>query len=87
MLKKEQFITRKIAGEYVMMPIEDTALKFNGLILANDVSSFIWDHIEEVTNAHQLTQLICKNFEVDFNEAYHDTKYILDEMIKAGWIE
>ena len=41
MKKKEEFLVRNIAGEYVMMPIGQTALKFNGLIMANSVSSFI----------------------------------------------
>lgn len=87
MKKKEEFLVRNIAGEYVMMPIGQTALKFNGLIMANSVSSFIWEHIEEVNSIEEMTNLICENFEVDYNQAYNDIKEVINRMKKANWIE
>ena len=87
MKKKEEFLVRKIAGEYVMMPIGQTALKFNGLIMANSVSSFIWEHMEEVNSTEDMANLICQNFEVDYEQAYNDVKEVIDQMKKANWIE
>ena len=46
MKKKEQFVARTIGGEHIMLAVGETALKFNGLIYANDVSAFIWNNIE-----------------------------------------
>ena len=50
MKKKEKFLLRKIAGSNIMMPVGETALKFNGLITANDPAAFIWEHVEEVNS-------------------------------------
>ena len=83
----EEFIVRKIADEYVMMPVGKTAQKFNGLVMANDVSAFIWENIEEVETVDELTKMICEEFEVSFEEALRDTEEMVTEMKKAGWIE
>lgn len=87
MKKKEEFVTRDIAGDYVMMPVGETALKFNGLIMGNAVSAFIWENIENVENSDEMAKLICENFEVDFETAKKDTDELMGEMVKAGWIE
>ena len=77
---------REIAGEYVMMPFGKTAQKFNGLIMANEVSAFIWKHIEAVTDEKELAKLICEEFDVSYEEALHDTTELVEQMKKAGWI-
>lgn len=87
MKKIEEFIAREIAGEYVMMPVGKTAHKFNGLILANEVSAFIWEHIECVKNLDELVTLICKEFDVSYEEAWKDTTEFISQMKTAGWIE
>ena len=87
MKKIEEFIAREIAGEYVMMPVGKTAQKFNGLIMANEVSAIIWEHIESVKNTEELVDLICKEFDVSYEEAWKDTAELISQMKTAGWIE
>lgn len=87
MKKLEQFILRTIAGEHVMMPVGPTAQKFSGLINANDVSAFIWQHIEEVSTAEEMARLVTGEFEVSYEEALADTAGLIENMKKAGWIE
>lgn len=87
MKKKENFILRTIGGSHVMMPVGETALKFNGLITATETAAFIWKHIEEVSNAEELAKLICDEFEVEEAVALNDCKLVIDRMKGAGWIE
>ena len=87
MKKKEEFIVREIVDEYVMMPVGNTALKFNGLVMANAVSAFIWENIENVNSVEELTNFICNEFEVEYEIALQDTAEIVEQMKKAGWIE
>ena len=85
--KKEKFVIREIAGDYIMMPVGGTAQKFSGLIMANEVSAFIWENIDKVYSVEELTKLICKEFVVDYKEAFTDTKELVEQMKVAGWIE
>lgn len=87
MKRKEEFIVREIGGEHVLMPIGETALKFSGLVVGNEVAVFIWEHIEEVKNAEEMATLITEEFEVEYKTALEDADELLGEMIKAGWIE
>lgn len=87
MKKKEEFLVREIAGEHVMMPVGETALKFNGLVMANDVSAFIWENIEKVSDANEMAELICREFDVSYDEAFNDVDTLFKQMIQAGWIE
>lgn len=87
MKKCEEFIIREIAGDYVMMPVGETALKFNGLIMANAVSAFIWEKIEDVDTVEELAKLITDEFEVTYEEAFEDCNILTQQMIKSNWIE
>ena len=87
MKKKEKFLLRKIAGSNIMMPVGETALKFNGLITANDPAAFIWEHVEEVNSVEELIELLCEEFEVDPERAREDCEKLVAQMKKAGWIE
>lgn len=87
MKKKEDFIIRNIADEYIMIPVGKTALKFNGTIMINEISAFIWNHIEEVSNEREMSNLICKYYEANYNEVYNDIKVIFRQMKDMQWIE
>ena len=87
MKKCEEFIIREIAGDYVMMPVGDTALKFNGLIMANAVSAFIWEKIEDVDKVEELAKLITYEFDVTYEEAFKDCNILIQQMIKSNWIQ
>lgn len=87
MKKKEEFLIRTIGGEQVMMAVGSTALKFNGLIYANDVSAFIWNNIEQVNDSKEMAKMICDEFDVSYEEAFADADEFIQQMIKAGWIE
>lgn len=73
----KEFILREIAGEYILVPIGDTPLSFNGLITVNDVGAFIWNNIEKSSSEEELLNLILDEYEVDKGSAKED----LDEFL------
>lgn len=73
----KEFILREIAGEYILVPIGDTPLSFNGLITVNDVGAFIWNNIEKSSSEEELLNLILDEYEVDKASAKED----LDEFL------
>ena len=42
MKKNKSFISRTIAGETILVPSEETAHDFNGMISLTDTAAFIW---------------------------------------------
>lgn len=76
---KKQFILRKIVGEAVLVPIGESATRFNGLITINELGKFIWENIEKVENEEKLLQLILNEYEVNEDTAKKD----LDEFLQV----
>ena len=87
MKRGEEFITRKIGSEHVLVPIGETALKFSGLVVTTETGAFIWDHIEEVNSPEEMATLLTREYEVSFEEALADVAALFDHFKKAGWIE
>lgn len=87
MKKIENFILRKIGDAYTMIPVGQTALKFNGFVQANPVSAFIWENIESVDTIEQLVEKVCNKYEVDYQKALNDITHLVNQMKQAGWIE
>ena len=87
MRKKEQFISRKVMDQYVLMPFGETTHRFSGMILSTDTGAFIWDHIEEVNSAEEMAKLMIEEYDVSYEEALADVTALFDQFQKAGWIE
>ena len=87
MKKLEQFISREVMGNHVLMPVGLTTQKFSGMIMTTETGAFIWEHIEEVTSAEEMANLLTEEFEVSYEEALADVTALFDNFKQAGWIE
>ncbi|MBC5624047.1 PqqD family protein [Clostridium sp. NSJ-49] len=79
----KDFILREIAGEYILVPIGDTPLSFNGLITVNDVGAFIWNNIEKTSSEEELLKLILDEYDVDKDSAKEDLAEFLGKLREA----
>lgn len=66
------FMLREIAGEYVIIPVGSSALKFNGLITVNDTGAFLWKLLQEETTQEALVEAMLQEYEVDSLTASQD---------------
>ena len=83
---KKDFIKREIAGDYILVPIGNTAIDFNGLITMNDVGAFIWENLESVENQDEMLKKILSEYEVDEKTAKVDMEEFLDILKNADII-
>lgn len=74
---KKQFVLREIVGEAVLVPIGESAARFNGLLTVNELGKFIWENIESSKDEDELLQRILDEYEVDGDVAKAD----LDEFL------
>ena len=87
MKKIKSFITRTIAGETVLVPSEETAHDFNGMISLTDTAAFIWEHIEEATDFNQLVDMILDEYEIDRETAAADASGVVMQLLQHGMIQ
>lgn len=81
------FVLRQIAEDIVVIPVGQTALQLNGMILLNDVSKVIWQCLEQDTNFDSILTAVTDAFEVSHQEAQADIQEFLDQLRKLQLLE
>ena len=79
---KKQFVLREIVGEAVLLPIGESAARFNGLLTVSELGKFIWENIESAKDKEELLQRILDEYEVDRDVAKADLDEFLDILRK-----
>lgn len=84
---EKEFVLRQIAGDYILVPVGDTALEFNGLITVNEVGAFLWEHLKDDITRDQLIQATLDEYEVDQETVTKDVDEFLAHLSEAGIIQ
>ena len=82
-----EFVLRQIVDETVAVPVGQTSLEFNGMILLNDVSKVVWQALEKETNLAGLVASLTDTFEVSPQEAEADILEFLSQLRQAQLLE
>ncbi len=80
---KYEFSIREIMGEYALVPMGDSALQLNGMILTNAVGAFVCENLVADTTEENLLQAVLNEFEVDVQTAKTDVSEFLQYLRKA----
>ena len=84
---KGEYILREVVGENVLIPVGETALKFNGMIIINSTGAFIWKSITEGNSKEEILNKMVETFDVTTEEAEKDIEEFLGLLIDKGFIE
>lgn len=75
-----EFVVRRVMENIVAIPIGQTALRLNGMIILNDVSKVIWDCLEQGTDLERTVTAVTQGFEVSAEEARTDILEFWDKL-------
>lgn len=84
---KEGFMIRKVAGEYVVVPVGDAGRGFHGMIQLNDTGAFLWEQCCRKTDKEQIVQAVTEKYEIDEITAKRDVESFLEKLARAGILE
>lgn len=84
---EKEFVLREIAGDYILVPVGNTALEFNGLITVNEVGAFLWGRLKKDTTREKLIQDTLEEYEVDQETVIKDVNEFLNHLSEAGIIQ
>lgn len=77
-----EYILREIAGEYVIIPTGQEAMKFQGLITVNETGAFLWKLLNSDVTKEQLVSRLSREYEIDEKTAEMDVEEFLDILEK-----
>ena len=84
---KENFLLRQVADTWVVMPIGQEMLDFNGMLTLNETGAFLWQKLQEGADLEGLVAAITGEYNVSPEEARRDAKEFCDKLVSAGCAE
>lgn len=84
---KEGFILRDVMDEHIVMPTGDNIAKFEGAVVLNEVSAFIYKLLEHPMCREDLLAAIVSEYDVDEATAAEDLDALLNKLAKMGVLE
>lgn len=84
---KDGFVIRKVAGEYVGVPVGEHGTDFRGMLRLNETGAFLWELCEKGMTKGQILQEIIKTYEIDETDAERDLESFLEKLQNAGILE
>lgn len=85
---KNGFELREVCGEHIVLAYGRENIDFNKVIRLNDSAAYLWHEIQDKEfTVESLTELLCKEYEVDQETAASDVKALTDEWIEVGLVE
>lgn len=84
---KDGFVIRCIADEYMMIPVGNTMQDFSGVVVLNEVSAFILEHMQNPISKEDLLDLIVAEYDVAPEIAEKDLGVLIEKFQGYGMIE
>ena len=82
-----EFVIRKIMDDVVAVPVGETALRINGMVLLNDVSKVIWECLEKECEIAEIVTAVTDAFEVSAEVAEADILEFLQQLRQAQLLD
>lgn len=84
---KEGFVLRNVADKWVVLPVGQASVNFNGMISLNESGALLWRTLEQGGDRSALAEALLSEYEVEREEALADVDAFLTALTKAGCIE
>ena len=87
MKTKKDFILRKVADSYVVVPVGKLTLDFNGIINLNETGAFLFGLLQEGAEKEDLLRKMLEEYDVTPEKAAADIDIFLKKAEEADVLE
>jgi len=82
-----EFVVRQLLDEIVAVPVGQTALELNGMIMLNAASKVIWECLTQGASLGDIVTAVTDAFEVSPVEAETDIVEFLEQLRQAQLLD
>lgn len=83
----KEFVTREVAGDWLLVPVGRTTLDMNGMLTLNETGAFLWEQLPAAENDAALVEKLLEEYEVDRATAEADTAAFLGKLRELAIID
>ena len=84
---KNNFVLKKIAGAYMVVPVRTRAVDFSGIIKLSESGAFLWKLLETGADRQELIAKMLEEYAVDEATAAADIDRFVAKLREADLIE
>ena len=84
---KEDFILRKVADSYVVVPVNKMTLDFTGIINLNETGAFLFELLQKGAERDELVDKMLEEYDVDREKAEVDIDVFIQKVRDADVLE
>ena len=84
---KKDFVLRQVADAWVVVPVGQAMLDFNGMLTLNESGAFLWNALEKGADQEALVRTLTAEYDVPESVAREDIAEFLAKLEKAGCME
>ena len=85
--KDSNIVYRKIADEYILVPIRQQVADLNCIYTLNEIGAFIWELIDGKSNIKQILKNITASYDVEEEAAKDDLISFISQLLKIKAID
>ena len=84
---KKDFVLRKVADIFVVVPVNSLTLHFNGIINLNETGAFLFKLLQDGAEKQDLVDKMLEEYEVEPERASADIDRFLEKVKEADILE
>ncbi len=84
---KENFMLRKVADSYVVVPVGSAVASFNGMINLNEAGAFLWQLLENDTTEAEVVKNMLEHYDVSEELAKTDVEKFIAQLRDAELLD
>lgn len=83
----KNFLLRQLADTWVVLPLSDTSVNFNGMITLNESGVVLWNTLEKGSDVDSLVSALRAEYIVSEEQARIDVEAFLRKLQTVGCLE
>ena len=84
MKREEGYLLKKIADEYVLVPVGERAEEVNEVFTFTETAAYIYEHAEEAADIQELICIASRGYNVPESVVAEDVEEVVSFMKKKG---
>jgi len=85
--KNPDFVSREVAGEFILIPIRRQLNEVNSLYVLNETGGVLWNRIDGKRSAREIIEDFSKEFDVTREQIEKDFNSLIEDLLSIRAIE
>ena len=82
-----EFMLQQVAGNWIVVPMGQASLDFNGMITLNETGVTLWKALESGGTVEDLAKALTSEYDVSMELALQDAAAFVQKLKDAGCVE